>query len=475
MEEMNREQRPVNPRRRKKTKWEIFKEAYLPLIIVAAAALLILVFIIGSIVKAVEANRLEKEAEIAASEQQEAEQTRLRIQADLLMSKAQIQAYGYDYDGAIATLESFEGDISKFPQMTQQRDQYNLAKTQLVAWNDPNQIMNLSLQMLIADPSRAFQDEKFSYSFTRNFLTCDEFSAILQKLYDGGYVLVNTQDVYALEEVDGGAIYKAQTIYLPSGKKPLILTQTNVNYHTYLTDSDGDKLPDGGGRGFASKLVFDEAGELTCEYADPSGQTLTGNYDMIPILNAFVKEHPDFSYHGAKAVIALTGYDGLFGYRTNSEAERHFGTADYEAQIEAARKVGEKLVADGYELACYTFENKAYGNFTAKEVEADLSGWTSEVTRILPDVKIFAYAQNSDIASEGSFYNDQRFTILSNAGFEVFLGFSNNGKPWTVITDSYVRQGRTTLSPSAIKYHADWFGGLLDDSVLDPNRGEIPK
>ena len=335
--------------------------------------------------------------------------------------------------------------------------------------------MHLTLQMLIADPSRAFNDKQFSYSFTRNFLTTTEFSSILEKLYTGGYVLVNVEDVFALEQVDGGVIYNSKTIYLPAGKKPLILTQTNVNYHTYLTDSDGDKLPDGGGKGFASKLVFDENNQLTCEYVDASGQTHTGNYDMIPILNQFVKEHPDFSYQGAKAVIAVTGYDGLFGYRTNSEAERHFGTADYEAQIETARQIGQKLTEDGYELACYTYENKAYGSFTTKQVEADLSGWTNEVTRILPDVKIFAYAQNSDIASEGSFYNDQRFTILSDAGFSIFLGFSNSGKSWSVITDSYVRHGRITLSPSAIKYHSEWFGGLLDDSLLDPSRGSIPQ
>lgn len=475
MEEMNQEERPVNPRRRRKSKMEIFKEAYLPLIIVALAAVLILTFAIGAIVKAVNNHKADKDAQIAASEQQAAEESRLRKQADELMAQAELLVAGYDYDGAVALLETFEGNMSDYPELMTRRDQYSLAKTRLVAWNDPDLVLNLTLQMLIADPQRAFKDEKFSYSFTRNFLTTEEFSAILTKLYESGYVLVNAEDIFTLEQVDGASIYKANTIYLPTGKRPLILTQTNVNYHTYLTDSDGDKLPDGGGRGFASKLVFDVNGELTCEYVDSAGQTHTGNYDMIPILNQFIKEHPDFSYQGAKAIIALTGYDGLFGYRTNSEAERHFGTADYESQIEAARAVGEKLVADGYELACYTYENVAYGSFNKKELEADLSGWTSEVIRILPNVKIFAFAQNSDIAGEDSFYNDQRFTVLSNAGFSIFLGFSNNGKSWSVITDTYVRQGRITLSPSAIYHHADWFGGVLDSSLLDSGRGNIPK
>ena len=54
MEEMNRPQRPVNPRRRRKTKMQIFKEAYLPVIIAGAAFIFILVCIIGSIVRSVE-------------------------------------------------------------------------------------------------------------------------------------------------------------------------------------------------------------------------------------------------------------------------------------------------------------------------------------------------------------------------------------------------------------------------------------
>ena len=99
----------------------------------------------------------------------------------------------------------------------------------------------------------------------------------------------------------------------------------------------------------------------------------------------------------------------------------------------------------------------------------------NEVSMILPDVKIFAYAQNSDIAGEGAFYNDQRYTAMANAGFSIFLGFCNNGTPWSVITDSYVRQGRITLAPYSIKYHSDWFGGTLDESVLDPNRTKIPQ
>lgn len=473
MEEMNPQQRPVNPRRRKKSKFEVFKEAYLPVVIAGVAVLIISIFIIGATVRAISNGIQNRNDKIAAEQQQAAEQERLDAQAAQILIDIAGMEKSYDYEGAVALIDSFEGDLSDYPELAQKREEYQQAKDGLIGWGNPNKIPNLSLEMLIADPQRAYSDKKYSASFTKKFLTIDEFKTILNKLYESGYVLVSLSDVFNHKNIDGGSIYTTNTIFLPADKKPLILTQTNVNYHTYLTDSDGDKLPDGGGRGFASKLIIDENGELKNEYIDASGQLHVGNYDMIPILNDFIKEHPDFSYRGAKAVIAVTGYDGLFGYRTNSEAERYFGTAEYETQTAQARAVGQALVDQGYELACYTFENTAYGSFKLNELEADLSGWIAEVTQILPNVNIFVYAQNSDIAKEGAFYNDQRFTALSNAGFSMFLGFASTGDTWSVVTDSYVRHGRILLTPQNIKYHPDWFGGAFDATVLDPNRPKI--
>ena len=55
-----KEMPPVPPRRqrRKRTKFEIFKEAYLPFVIVALAAILVITFVIGSVSRAVEKNKL---------------------------------------------------------------------------------------------------------------------------------------------------------------------------------------------------------------------------------------------------------------------------------------------------------------------------------------------------------------------------------------------------------------------------------
>ena len=52
--------RPVNPRRKQRTKVQIFKETYLPVIIAGVALLLIVIFIIGSIVRSIQKKNFEK-------------------------------------------------------------------------------------------------------------------------------------------------------------------------------------------------------------------------------------------------------------------------------------------------------------------------------------------------------------------------------------------------------------------------------
>ena len=88
-----------------------------------------------------------------------------------------------------------------------------------------------------------------------------------------------------------------------------MLSQDDVSYYHYM---DGD--------GFASKLVVDSNGEVKNEYIEDDGSVSTGDYDMVPLIDTFVKEHPDFSYHGRKGILAMTGYDGILGYRTDRKS-----------------------------------------------------------------------------------------------------------------------------------------------------------
>ena len=270
-----------------------FKEEKLPLVIMAVAAILILVFIIGSISLGVSRAKANNRLERQEAYIQEENHKRWTQLAEELSAEADRMMAGGDYDGALEVLNTFDGDPAMYPAIADRIKACEEGKKTLVAWEDPNQIPNLSFQLLIADPDRAFSYKEYGPSIQRNFVTTAEFSVMLQELYSNGYILVDRDDV--LEEQvgeDGSVTYVPKTLYLPEGKKPLMLTQTNVNYNLYLVDSDGDGLADKDGAGVASRLVVDANGNITCEMVDAEGNTVTGDFDLIPILEKFIAENP---------------------------------------------------------------------------------------------------------------------------------------------------------------------------------------
>ena len=358
--------------------------------------------------------------------------------------------------------------MEDYEEIANSHAKYTADKDTLVLWDDPGKVLNLSFQLLIADPERAFSDATYGTAYNRNFVTTDEFLDILYQLYDNNYVLVKMADL-----TDGTT---PKELYLPSGKKPLIITQTNVNYNTYMVDSDGDKLPDAGGAGFASKLVIDANGNLACELVNSIGETVTDAYDLVPILNSFIETHPGFSYKGAKAILAVTGYDGLFGYRTNPEAKEFFGEDYYQEQIDGAMEIAQALRDDGYELACYTYDNIPYGNRTADQIRADLDRWESEVSPLLGDTNILVFAQTSDISDSTAAYSGDKYSLLRSYGFTHYLGFCTEGTTWFTALNDHVRQGRILVTGSNMAHHDDWFTGIFDPiSVLDGTRGTVPQ
>ena len=477
-EQINNADRPENTRRRKRTKQQVFKETYLPAIIAAAAIVLCAVFVITSLVRSAAGRKAQEDAVQASIAAAEAQKKAWDEEAEQLLTISQSFADKYEYQEAITVIDTFTGNIADYPELITKRSEYVQIQSELVLWDDPSEVVNLSFQVLIADPSRAFKNQAYGTSYNRNFVTIGEFSAILEQLYANGYVLVSLDDVVKAEtDESGNSILSANELWLPAGKKPLILTQTQVNYYTYMTDGDGDKLPDANGAGFASKLIVDENGNLTNEMIDAAGNKVTGAYDLVPILEAFVKEHPDFSYRGARAILAITGYDGVFGYRTTPSASKHFGTEAYNAAVNDAKSVVTALRECGYDIACYTYENYAYGSISIGQIKADMNSWTREVLPIIGEADIFVFAQNSDIASANSAYSGDRFYTLKNLGFRYYMGFcGSNGDAWAYLQDSYFRMGRLMVSGSNMTYNAGWFSGIFDPAaVLEASRGNVPR
>lgn len=465
MEENTR--RPVNPRRRRKTKMEIIKEAYLPVIILAITAIIIVIFIIGALVQRSQRQNQPVNTEPPTSTGPTTDANQRQIQQ--LLQEAEKLAQTYDYKGAADLLDTFSGDSSAYPELQAKKAEYLQADAQMVSW-EPNQITSLSFHMLIADPTRAFANQEFGKSYYQNFVTVSEFSKILQQLYDNGYILVDLEDYTTCETDQSGHVTcAAKELKLPLGKKPLLLVQTNVNYYTYMVDGDGDGEPDKNGAGFASRMIVDDSGKITCEMVDASGNTVTGAYDLVPILDAFLAEHPDFSYKGAKAILAVSGYNGVFGYRTDAATAERKGAAYHTEQVSAAQTLVEALKADGYRMACYTYNNVAYDKMEAQSIQSDLQLWANEVTPVLGSTDILVFAQNSGLTE----YSGGKFNVLQNAGFHYLLGFGT-GTTGCEVGNTYVAQKRLTVTGSQMANSTVYSSCFDAASVLDPSRAQAP-
>ena len=252
--------------------------------------------------------------------------------ADLL-HQAYLLAAGYDYDAAIELLKGSE-EFASDPEVISAIAGYESTKATLVR-TPISQITHVFFHTLIADPSKAFDGDADQDGYNQVMTTIDEFNKILETMYEKGYVLVKLHDMaYETTDENGNTVMKAGDIMLPPGKIPFVMSQDDLCYYPYM---DGD--------GFANRIVIGEDGKPTCQMTLDDGTVTTGDYDLVPILEKFCEHHPDFSYKGARAVLAFTGYEGILGYRTSSA---YTGSETYEQDRQAAAEVAQCLRDNGW-------------------------------------------------------------------------------------------------------------------------------
>ena len=263
-------------------------------------------------------------------------------------------------------------------------------------------------------------------------MTVDEFNAMLGQLYEEGYVLVRFSDLAAVNE-DGAM--EAKKLMLPSGKKPLLLSETNVNYDLELS-----------GQGLASRLVLDGNGALTCDRQASDGSTVTGAFDVVPCVEAFIQEHPDFSNNGARGILGLTGYNGILGYRTDdalatSTDNRYaakYGVFDTAAEKEAAAPVIEALKSAGWEFACNGYDGTTYGS-DEEAVSADLTKWNESVGTLVGNTTILLFPSGTDSRGWKAYdESDPVYQILKKQGF-LYYGSMDISGTKTQLTEQYLR------------------------------------
>ena len=238
--------------------------------------------------------------------------------------------------------------------------------------------------------------------------------------------------------------------------------------------------------------MLDENGKPTCEYVQADGTTVTGAYDCVPLLDQFIAEHPDASYHGAKGMIALTGYDGILGYRTDIAYKTHENlTADQQAWLDAhpdfnwddecaeAKKVADAIKDDGWEFASHTWGHIRIGDASMERIQTDTQKWLEYVAPLVGGTDTIIFAHGQDLADWHDYTTDnEKFNYLSSQGFHFYCNVDSS-QYFLQIRDNYVRQGRRNLDGYRLwnDVHGDVnrTSDLFDASqILDPRRTDVP-
>lgn len=403
--------------------------------------------------------KLSKE-KLAAAAEQEKIKKEIKKREDLI-AQADRLASGYDYDNAVKLIKSYQsedGGYSVYKDLTAAVERLEKEKASLVlyggSYTSITQINHIFFHILVADASKAFDGDNMDRGYNKYMTTISEFNKILQKMYDNGYVLVRMSDLVTKKTLkDGTTGYAENKIYLREGKKPFVLSEDDVCYYSYMAED-----------GFASRIVIGKDGKPTCEMKLDNGTTVTGAFDVVPILDAFIEKHPDFSYKGAKGLLALTGYEGILGYRTNDP-----NSPTYEKDREAVKKVVDVLKADGWEFGCHSWGHKDMQVESTALLKRDTNRWLKEVGPLVGPTDVYVFPFGNDIETTMGLYKSDKYQFLKKSGFNVFLGVFK--QPWMHIKNDYVRMTRRPIDGQAMLEFPDRLSDLFDaKDIVDPER-----
>jgi hypothetical protein len=249
----------------------------------------------------------------------------------------------------------------------------------------------------------AYPDIAAGNSYGRNLfhdcLTPLEFSRILTALYENDYVLINLEE-YISERVDDNdnIIAILLPVFVPEGKTPLVISFDDLNYSSRNL-----------GKGTVDKIILDENGKLASYTRMSDGtEIISHENEIIPMLNAFIAEHSDFSPFGARAILALTGFDGILGYRTQRDSPNRA------SEIAAVRPIIAALKAEGYTFASHSYGHIYVDSVDLSRVQSDTFNWENEVATLVGHSPIYAFPYGESVSRD-----DPKLTVLKEYRFKM--------------------------------------------------------
>ena len=323
------------------------------------------------------------------------------------LSEASILFQGYFYDEAIGLLNSDPTQITTATNdsITLKIAEIKKAKESLVKYEGP--VQHIFFHSLIIYPELAFDKKgQSAQGYNMWMATVSEFKKMLPRLEKKGYVLYPLTEYIQQDPENSGKI-KLKDIYLPPGKIPLVVSIDDVSYYDYMK-SDG----------FANRLVMGNDGRIWTEVITPEGKTvLTRDGDVMPILDDYVKAHPEFSWKGAKGTIALTGYQGVLGYRITD------GLPEEAQWQQTVKTIADTMKAEGWSFACHSYTHNSYfrdGTLTLKQIKYDTDRWNQKIAPYIGKTNIYVSPFGLHFKN-----NDPKYRYLVEQGFSIFCPVSN--------------------------------------------------
>jgi len=296
----------------------------------------------------------------------------------------------------------------------------------LVHWHGP--IEHIFFHPLVIRPRLAFTSDRLGLGFQHFFVTVREFRGILRGLWRHGWTLVDA--------------HRAATghVRVPVGRKPLVLSEDDVNYYAYFR-----------GRGLASRLVLDMAGDVRVEVVEPDGRQRITDQDLIPLVDEFVARHPEFSAQGAKGLLGLTAYEGLFG-------EHHLVRPAARARV---RRLVARLRTTGWSFASHTYGHIDLGADSLATIAGDTARWKAAARGLLPstDMLIYPFGARPTLAG---------MTLLRNEGYRI--QFDIDIRPRLVHEDGVTVMSRRHIDGYSFQVPAQLRQFFSVATVRDPER-----
>ncbi len=284
-------------------------------------------------------------------------------------------------------------------------------ESDLVAYD--GEIHHIFFHQVIAYPELAFDGDSHEEGIDDWMVTVSELNKILDSLYEKNYYLVNWNDVWVeYTNENGEQRMKQQTLMIPKGKIPLVISIDDTCYYQMYCEN-----------GFMEKLIIGDDGDIWAYGHDPQGnEVTTQDLDIIPILDKFVKQHPDFSMNGVKACLCLTGYEGILGYRTNTDTQSwtNEDEANRLLEVEAVKPIVERLKETGWYFGCHTWGHIRLESKSLETVKSDMTRWLNEVGSIVGETKLMIYPHGSRPDGNDWTQTGEVFRYLQGLGFRIF-------------------------------------------------------